>query len=40
MMRLGRRASLLVAFSLLNLAEVGAGTFCYPAPRSAMEESP
>jgi len=39
MTRLGRRASLLDAFSLLNLAEVGGGTSCYPAPRSPMEES-
>ena len=27
-------ATLLVAFSLLNVAEVGGGAFCYPAPRS------
>jgi len=32
MMRLGQRATLLVAFSLLNVAEVGGGAFCYPAP--------
>ena len=34
-----RPATLLVAFSLLNVAEIGGGAFCYHAPRSATEES-